>query len=163
MLNRTAATALCACPSLLRRICSRPINPIGGPPRSTGGFSQEIRGCNRPMTLNPLDMLGGMTESAGSQAEPTAATEPPSRWDRRWGEHRPGGIFRLAALVVILAGIVFIFAVVFWTGMMMCPWRWPRKTSRRTSVRADRKRSVDDLYPDDLCCPEPACPSVVRT
>jgi hypothetical protein len=64
-----------------------------------------------------------MTESPGPQArpssEPTSAAETPSRWDRQWGNRRPGGIFRLAAFVVIAAGIVFIFAVVFWTGLII--------------------------------------------
>jgi hypothetical protein len=64
-----------------------------------------------------------MTESPGPQArpssEPTPAAETPSRWDRQWGNRRPGGIFRLAAFVVIAAGIVFIFAVVFWTGLII--------------------------------------------
>jgi hypothetical protein len=64
-----------------------------------------------------------MTESPGPQArpssEPTTAAETPSRWDRQWGNRRPGGIFRLAAFVVIVAGIVFIFAVVFWTGIFI--------------------------------------------
>ena len=45
-----------------------------------------------------------MTESTGPQAEPN---------------NRPHRIYKLAALVVIVAGIVFIFAVVFWTGIMI--------------------------------------------
>ena len=65
------------------------------------------------MALDPLGMLGGMTESTGPQAEPTTT---PSRWD---GPNRPHKLYALAALVVIVAGIVFIFAVVFWTGIMI--------------------------------------------
>jgi hypothetical protein len=65
------------------------------------------------MALDPLGMLGGMTESTGPQAEPTTT---PSRWD---GPNRPHRIFKLAAFVVIVAGIVFIFAVVFWTGLLI--------------------------------------------
>jgi hypothetical protein len=64
------------------------------------------------MALDPFGMLGGMTESTGPQAEPTT----PSRWD---GPNRPHRLYALAALVVIVAGIVFIFAVVFWTGIMI--------------------------------------------
>src|ERR1700737_532023 len=63
------------------------------------------------MALDPLGMLGAMTESTGPQAE---STTTPSRWDRP--RH---GLFALAAFVVIVAGIVFIFAVVFWTGIMI--------------------------------------------
>ena len=44
-----------------------------------------------------------MTASNAPQAEP----------------NRPHRIYKLAALVVIVAGIVFIFAVVFWTGLMI--------------------------------------------
>src|SRR3984893_11385830 len=65
------------------------------------------------MALDPLGMLGGMTESTGPQADPTTT---PSRWD---GPNRPHRLYALAALVVIVAGIVFIFAVVFWTGIMI--------------------------------------------
>src|ERR1700736_2048837 len=64
------------------------------------------------MALDPFGMLGAMTESTGPQAEPTT----PSRWD---GPNRPHRLYALAALVVIVAGIVFIFAVVFWTGIMI--------------------------------------------
>jgi hypothetical protein len=45
-----------------------------------------------------------MTASNAPQAEPN---------------NRPHRIYKLAALVVIVAGIVFIFAVVFWTGLMI--------------------------------------------
>ena len=65
------------------------------------------------MALDPSGMLGGMTESTGPQAEPTTT---PSRWN---GPNRPHKLYALAALVVIVAGIVFIFAVVFWTGIMI--------------------------------------------
>jgi hypothetical protein len=65
-----------------------------------------------------------MTETPEHPNEPTtaaaesAAGEPPSRWDRRW-DHRPFRIYRLAALLVILASIVFIIAVVFWSGFLL--------------------------------------------
>ena len=67
-------------------------------------------------------MIGDMTETTEHPNEPTTpapdsrAAEPPSRWDR---SHRHGRIYRLAALVVILAGIVFIIAVIFWSGFML--------------------------------------------
>jgi hypothetical protein len=67
------------------------------------------------MALHPTGMLGAMTESTGPQAEPTTTT--PSRWGHR--PNRPHKLYALAALVVIVAGIVFIFAVVFWTGIMI--------------------------------------------
>jgi len=66
------------------------------------------------MALHPAGMLGAMTESAGPQAE---STTTPSRWGDT--PNRPHKLFKLAALVVIVAGIVFIFAVVFWTGIMI--------------------------------------------
>ena len=67
------------------------------------------------MALHPAGMLGAMTESTGPQAEPTTTT--PSPWGDR--PNRPHKLYALAALVVIGAGIVFIFAVVFWTGIMI--------------------------------------------
>ena len=56
-----------------------------------------------PKAVDHKRMLGGMTGSTAPQAEP----------------NRPHRIYKLAALVVIVAGIVFIFAVVFWTGLMI--------------------------------------------
>ena len=56
-----------------------------------------------PIAVDRKGMLGGMTASTAPQAEP----------------NRPHRIYKLAALVVIVAGIVFIFAVVFWTGLMI--------------------------------------------
>jgi hypothetical protein len=63
-----------------------------------------------------------MTETTPEQpSETTAAGEPPVRWDGRWDKsHRRGGRpFRLAAFVVTLAGIVFIIAVIFWSGFIL--------------------------------------------
>lgn len=63
-----------------------------------------------------------MTETTPEQpSETTAAAEPPARWDGRWDKsHRRGGRpFRLAALVVTLAGVVFIIAVIFWSGFIL--------------------------------------------
>jgi hypothetical protein len=57
--------------------------------------------------------------------EPASATTPtpglPAGRDRRWGEsrRRGGRPLRLAALVVTLAGIVFIVAVIFWSGFVL--------------------------------------------
>jgi hypothetical protein len=53
--------------------------------------------------------------------EPTAAAEtrtaePP---DRREDWRRRGRPFRLAAIIVAFAGIVFIFAVIFWSGFIL--------------------------------------------
>ena len=55
-----------------------------------------------------------MTEAVDTRRE--TAPEGPARWGDRRREHR---IYKLAALVVIVAGIVFIFAVVFWTGLII--------------------------------------------
>jgi len=67
-----------------------------------------------------------MTETTDHPNEPTAAApdsraaETPSQWDGRWDKaHRRGRVYRLAALVVILAGIVFIIAVIFWSGFIL--------------------------------------------
>ena len=58
-----------------------------------------------------------MTVSSEPHDESTSGIEAKSRWDgARRGPHK---LFKLAALVVIVAGIVFIFAVVFWTGLMI--------------------------------------------
>jgi hypothetical protein len=60
-----------------------------------------------------------MTETTDHPNEPTTAA-PDSRGDGRWDKpHRRGRVFRLAALVVILAGIVFITAVIFWSGFIL--------------------------------------------
>jgi hypothetical protein len=67
--------------------------------------------------------MGYMTETPEHPNEPTnpaaasRATEPPSRWDRP--QHRPGGIYRLAAFIVFLVGIVLIVAVIFWSGFIL--------------------------------------------
>jgi hypothetical protein len=63
-----------------------------------------------------------MSEATPEQpSETTAAAEPPTQQDGRWGKtHRRGGRpFRIAALVVTLAGIVFIIAVIFWSGFIL--------------------------------------------
>jgi hypothetical protein len=63
-----------------------------------------------------------MTEVTPEQpSETTAAAEPPAPADGRWDKsHRRGGRpFRLAAIVVTLAGIVFIIAVIFWSGFIL--------------------------------------------
>ncbi|MCU1696666.1 MAG: hypothetical protein JWR34_2729, partial [Mycobacterium sp.] len=63
-----------------------------------------------------------MTETTPEQpSETTAAAEPPARRDGRWDKsHRRGGRpFRLAALVVTIAGVVFIIAVIFWSGFVL--------------------------------------------
>jgi hypothetical protein len=63
-----------------------------------------------------------MTEATPEQpSETTAAAEPPAQEGGRWDKsHRRGGRpFRLAAIVVTLAGIVFIIAVIFWSGFIL--------------------------------------------
>ena len=61
-------------------------------------------------------MMGYMTETPEHPSETTATAEPPARWDK---SHRRGGPFRLAVFVVMLAAIVFIIAVIFWSGFML--------------------------------------------
>jgi hypothetical protein len=61
-----------------------------------------------------------MTETTPEQSSETTAAVPPQsdgRWDK---SHRRGGRpFRLAAIVATLAGIVFIIAVIFWSGFIL--------------------------------------------
>jgi len=57
-----------------------------------------------------------MTDATPDHPSEATATAPPSQWD---GRRRHGGPFRLAAAVGILAGIVFIVAVIFWTGFVL--------------------------------------------
>jgi hypothetical protein len=61
-------------------------------------------------------MIDYMTETPEHPSETTATAEPPSRWDK---SHRRGGPFRLAAFVGLLAAIVFIIAVIFWSGFVL--------------------------------------------
>ena len=62
-----------------------------------------------------------MTGTASEQPSETPATAVPPQGDGRCDKsHRRGGRpFRLAALVVTLAGIVFIIAVIFWSGFIL--------------------------------------------
>jgi hypothetical protein len=53
-------------------------------------------------------------------SEATATAAPPPRRDGRWDKsRRRGRPFRVAAVVVTLAGIVFIIAVIFWSGFIL--------------------------------------------
>ncbi|HEX4586676.1 MAG TPA: hypothetical protein VH185_01740 [Mycobacterium sp.] len=54
-------------------------------------------------------------EPTSTASEPRA-TEPP---DEREHWHRRGRPFRIAAIIVALAGIVFIVAVIFWSGFIL--------------------------------------------
>lgn len=58
-----------------------------------------------------------MSEETEIQQEAIAAE--PVEHSRRERFRRHGGIFRLAAFVVTLAGIVFIVAVIFWSGFVL--------------------------------------------
>jgi hypothetical protein len=65
--------------------------------------------------------MGVMTETTPEQPSETTAAAVPPQGDGRWDKsHRRGGRpFRLAAFVVTLAGIVFIIAVIFWSGFIL--------------------------------------------
>ncbi|AGB24307.1 hypothetical protein Mycsm_04053 [Mycobacterium sp. JS623] len=58
----------------------------------------------------------GRTESTTAAGETSAAAEPPHGMER-W--HRRGRPFRFAAMIIALAGIVFIIAVIFWSGFVL--------------------------------------------
>ena len=61
-----------------------------------------------------------MTEATPDHPSEATATAPPSQSDERWNKsRRRGGPFRLAAVVGTLAGIVFIVAVIFWSGFVL--------------------------------------------
>jgi hypothetical protein len=62
-----------------------------------------------------------MTETTPEPPSETTAAAEPARKEGRWDKsHRRGGRpFRLAAVVVTLAGVVFIVAVIFWSGFMV--------------------------------------------
>jgi len=70
-------------------------------------------------------MINSMTEAPVPNEPTTAAAaspteDQPSHWDGRWDRaHRHGRIYRLTAFVVMLAGIVFIIAVIFWSGFIL--------------------------------------------
>lgn len=64
-------------------------------------------------------MISLMTESTVVGHEPVAAESRDFDLSRRENFRRRGGIFRLAALVVTLAGILFIVAVIFWSGFVL--------------------------------------------
>ncbi|WP_110318688.1 SdpI family protein [Mycolicibacterium moriokaense] len=61
-----------------------------------------------------------MTETTPEQPrETTAAAEPAKQQDGDKTHRRGGRPFRIAAFVVALAGIVFIIAVIFWSGFIL--------------------------------------------
>lgn len=65
--------------------------------------------------------MGVMTDTTREQPSETSAAAVPPQEGGRWDKsHRRGGRpFRLAAFVVTLAGIVFIIAVIFWSGFIL--------------------------------------------
>jgi hypothetical protein len=65
--------------------------------------------------------MGVMTETTPEQPSETTTAAVPPQGDGRWDKsrRRDGRPFRLAALVVTLAGIVFIIAVIFWSGFIL--------------------------------------------
>jgi hypothetical protein len=58
-----------------------------------------------------------MSENAPDHPSVTTDAAVPPRWDK--SDRRGGRPFRLAAFVVTLAGIVFIIAVIFWSGFIL--------------------------------------------
>jgi hypothetical protein len=62
-------------------------------------------------------MLKDMTETPEHPAVPTTAAAQPRPTEAP--SQRDGRIYRLAAFVVLLAGIVFIVAVIFWRGFAL--------------------------------------------
>jgi hypothetical protein len=61
-----------------------------------------------------------MTDATPDHPSEATATAPPSQWDGHSNKSRRlSGPFRLAAVVGTLAGIVFIVAVIFWSGFVL--------------------------------------------
>jgi hypothetical protein len=81
--------------------------------------------CSDGFSAKPKVSRVTIVAMTGTTPEPpidtTATGEPTARWDGRWDKsHRRGGRpFRLAAFVVTLAGVVFIIAVIFWSGFIL--------------------------------------------
>jgi hypothetical protein len=61
-------------------------------------------------------MISGMTETPETRTEPTTATREPYAVEPA---HRHSRLGQAAAWVIIVAGIVFIIAVIFWTGILV--------------------------------------------
>ena len=61
-------------------------------------------------------MIPNMTETPESRAEPTTVTAQP-RYDDRYD--RPSRLGQVLAWVVIIAGVVFVVAVIFFSGFFL--------------------------------------------
>ena len=61
-------------------------------------------------------MIGNMTEAPESRAEPTTATGQP-RYDNRYD--RPNRLSQVLAWVGIIAGVLFVVAVIFFSGLFL--------------------------------------------
>jgi len=63
-----------------------------------------------------LESFRSMSETSGSTVEPTTVTGQP-RLDDRYGA--PSRLGQVAAWVVIVAGVVFVVAVIFFSGLFL--------------------------------------------
>jgi hypothetical protein len=85
-------------------------------------FSQRIHWCNPRNTYFRVGIIENMTESPEPRTEPTAAgtAPPPYRRDAPdEGPYRRNRLNAVLALVGIIAGTVFIIAVVFFSGFIL--------------------------------------------
>lgn len=64
-------------------------------------------------------MIGCMSERELAHESTTPIAAESSEHSRRDRFRRRGGLHRLAALVAVIAGIVFIVAVIFWSGFVL--------------------------------------------
>ena len=92
-----------------------------------------------------------MTETPESSTEPTTATPevvPPPRHD--YTDHRPTRLYQVLAWVGIIAGVVFIVAVIFFSGVFFGRASggyhgWASRLPRRP----DGAGRLDGRLPDD--------------
>jgi hypothetical protein len=89
------------------------------------------------------------TESITPARETSATAEPPYGRDR-W--HRRGRPFRFAAVIVALAGIVFIIAVIFWSGFVLGACSGGHHGHHHWN--GSRHASMSSLYAPELASPE---------
>jgi hypothetical protein len=77
--------------------------------------------CDRARAASHLGIIGSMTETAEHPTTPTLTADPPPPRVGREVHHRegPNRLYQVLAWVGIVAGVVFIVAVVFFSGFFL--------------------------------------------